>query len=175
MKHLKKAAGFTVVELLIVISVLLLIAGLAFGIFGNPLSKATTDSAVAKIVDDMRAVNDGINHYSAANNADPGTLAALVTGGQLKALPIAPDNAKDSAFTGTYVYSLETATDIGGSAANDVSVKLQGVTANVCDGINQKYAGITGATPTAVTAGKLVQCYKPAAGDTTVLVLALTK
>lgn len=168
-------AGFTVVELLIVIAILLLMAGMLFSVFGNPLSNATRDSATAKIVDDTRAVGDAINLYSATNNADPATLAALVTGGQLKALPAAPDNAKDSAFAGTYAYSLETGINIGGSATNDVSVKLQGITDTVCAQINVKYNDIGSTVPTAVTAGKLVQCYKPAAGDTTVLLLALTK
>lgn len=170
-----KVSGFTIVELLITISVLLLMAGLMFSVFGNPLTKASTDTSIGKITNDLRVLDDGINKYINDKTAEPSSLAALVSEGQLKALPIAPSNAKDSAYVGTYAYSIETATNITGSATNDIAIKLTGVTTAVCQGINEKYSDIGSTVPTTVTAGKAVQCYQPSGGDAVALKLAISK
>lgn len=85
MKFFKNKKGFTLVELVVVIAILGILAGIAIPRFMD----ATASARGAKIVADMRTIESAESMNYARNGAYAG-LAALVTNGFLATAPVPP-------------------------------------------------------------------------------------
>ncbi len=82
----KITSGFTLIELMIVISLLVILASV--GLVQYRQSIIHTNEAVLK--DDLFKMRDAIDQYYADKNEYPEALDALVTGGYIRALPRDP-------------------------------------------------------------------------------------
>ena len=105
MKFFKNKKGFTLVELVVVIAILGILAGIAIPRFMD----ATATARGAKIVADMRTVESAETMYYVQNNGY-GTMTQLTTAGFLAAKPVPPTGSyivTDSGRTGTVAASTE--------------------------------------------------------------------
>ena len=80
------APGFTIVELMIVMSLIVVLASIGLAVHTNSQTRAK--EAVLK--EDLFRLRDGIDQYYADKNAYPTTLNALVESKYLRAIPIDP-------------------------------------------------------------------------------------
>lgn len=142
--------GFTLIEVMVVLSVLAIIAILAYNFFGGTMKEATVTQAAAKIADDMRVLDDGWNKYYIDNSAEPANIAALVTAGTLKAVPSPPSNGVAEAAT-VYV-AADAVHTMSGTTSNDTLIYLDGVTADVCTEVNERYTDLGATVPDYTTA-----------------------
>lgn len=78
--------GFTLLEMMIAIVIVGIIVGVLVAIFGNPIGKASTGSAVSKTADDLRLIADAEDFYYAMNG-EWASREDLLTSGALKAWP----------------------------------------------------------------------------------------
>ena len=156
-------AGFTMVEMLIVIALIGLIVAFLFSKLGNSFNGAAQSQAATQIADDMRSVTDAAQRYSMEKATNAVSFANLGTasnsgGPYLSMIPNSPSTI------GAPVYALDVATyTTGGTAAADTVVKVAIPAANtaVCQAINYQYAGlgIAAAVPGAVDVTKDMQCF----------------
>lgn len=82
----KLAPGFTLIELMIVMTLIVILAGIGLAIHGNSQTRAR--EAVLK--EDLFRMRDAIDQYYADKNAYPPALDALVTEKYLRAIPVDP-------------------------------------------------------------------------------------
>lgn len=80
------AAGFTIIELLVVISLITVLAGLALANYQNGL----TVSKEAVLKENLFRMRDAIDQYYADKGQYPPNLEALVTDGYLRKVPEDP-------------------------------------------------------------------------------------
>ena len=80
------ARGFTLIELMIVMSLIVVLAGIGLAMYGNGQTRAR--EAVLK--EDLFRMRDTIDQYYADKNEYPAALGALVTGMYLRAIPVDP-------------------------------------------------------------------------------------
>ena len=97
MKFFKNKKGFTLVELVVVIAILGILAGIAIPRFMD----ATATARGAKVVADMRTIDSAIMMYNAKVGSLPTTTAQLTTTPEtatalnlLAAWPVPPSGAK---------------------------------------------------------------------------------
>jgi len=81
-----KNKGFTLIELLVVIAII----GILSSVVLASLNSARQKSRDAKRVSDIKQVQLALELYFDTNKAYPTTLAPLVTGGHIPAVPIDP-------------------------------------------------------------------------------------
>lgn len=101
-KMLKKSKGFTLVELLIVIIIIGILAGMMMLATGS----ATDKAEATKVVSNLRNIKAGCVMYYADHNAWPGTVAKISSSADLyKYLDQKPDDAYglEKAADGLYV------------------------------------------------------------------------
>lgn len=163
----KRSKGFTLVELLICLAVM----GLLVALFGPRLVNASKGSSVnqaaVKIYDDMRVINDAADNYFNDKTAEADDIVAdlvqATPDNYIKAEIDPPAQAKESTFAGTYEYALDNSTYNAwkNAANNDTVLVLAGVTQEVCQKVNEKYAGYAegAAIPAAVVATKDLHCF----------------
>jgi general secretion pathway protein G len=85
--------GFTLVELLVVISILVILASMGLVQYRNSVIRARE----ATLKEDLFRMRDAIDQYHADKNKYPTSLDDLVTEGYLRAIPVDPfTNSKDS-------------------------------------------------------------------------------
>lgn len=87
MKFFKNKKGFTLVELVVVIAILGILAGIAIPRFMD----ATATARGAKIVADMRTVDSAIMMYSAKTGTAAADVALSTTEGATAGSPLVPD------------------------------------------------------------------------------------
>ena len=107
MKSLKSNKGFTLIELVVVIAILGILAGIAIPRFMD----ATATARGAKIVADLRTIDSAIMLYQAKNGSLPGAATDLTNANQssayLAAWPVPPSGSaiitknNGTAVTGT--------------------------------------------------------------------------
>jgi general secretion pathway protein G len=85
--------GFTLVELLVVISILVILASMGLVQYRNSVLRARE----ATLKEDLFRMRDAIDQYYADKNKYPSSLDDLVTEGYLRAIPVDPfTNSKDT-------------------------------------------------------------------------------
>jgi len=84
--RLRAARGFTLIELMIVMSLIVILAGIGLAMHAN--SQIRAREAVLK--EDLFRMRDAIDQYYADKNQYPPSLDALVTDKYLRALPVDP-------------------------------------------------------------------------------------
>jgi general secretion pathway protein G len=85
-------AGFTLIELMIVITIILILIGIAAGKYDKVVQHA--NEAVLK--DDLRTMRDAIDHYTLDKQAAPQSVEDLSQAGYLREVPKDPmTQAKD--------------------------------------------------------------------------------
>jgi general secretion pathway protein G len=82
----RRAAGFTMIELLVVISIIVILASMGMVQYRNSVVRAR--EAVLK--EDLFRMRDAIDQYYADKNKYPSSLEDLVTDGYLREIPIDP-------------------------------------------------------------------------------------
>ena len=82
----KTTSGFTLIELMIVMSLIVVLAGIGLATHSNSQTRAR--EAVLK--EDLFRMRDAIDQYYADRNEYPARLDALVTGTYLRAVPVDP-------------------------------------------------------------------------------------
>jgi general secretion pathway protein G len=83
---LKREHGFTLIELMIVMTLIVILAGIGLAVHANSQTRAR--EAVLK--ENLFRMRDAIDQYYADKNAYPATLDALVTDKYLRAIPEDP-------------------------------------------------------------------------------------
>ena len=80
------SGGFTLIELMIVMTLIVILAGIGLAVHANSQTRAR--EAVLK--ENLFRMRDVIDQYYADKNAYPSTLDALVTDKYLRAIPVDP-------------------------------------------------------------------------------------
>ena len=112
----RNRAGFTMVELLVVTTVLMILAGLGLVQYRNSVTRAK--EAVLK--EDLFRLRDAIDQFYADRTQYPSSLDELVSAGYLRALPVDPfTQSKTSWVTVTADAAVPTA---GAAAAAEPGV-----------------------------------------------------
>jgi general secretion pathway protein G len=89
----RRAAGFTLIELMVVMALITVLAGMAVVLYRNSI--ITSREAVLKT--DLFRMRDAIDQYYADKAKYPADLQALVTDGYLREIPVDPfTNSRDT-------------------------------------------------------------------------------
>jgi general secretion pathway protein G len=92
------AAGFTLIELMIVMAIITTLAGIGAALYTNSLTR----SKEAVLKEDLFRMRDAIDQYYADKNKYPPSLDALVAEKYLRAIPVDPiTNSADTWQTTT--------------------------------------------------------------------------
>lgn len=161
--------GFTLIELMIVIAVIMFLAVLVVVAFQNPLSGASTKTAAAQITDQLRKISDAGTMYQTNTTTRATSLNDLTTGANavFSFVPQPPTQAQEATATsGTFGYYLTTQFPAGtnvtafGGAGIDTIGAIDRITFDVCAKINEVNNGAAaGAAPPATYSGtRGIQC-----------------
>ena len=127
MKFFKNKKGFTLVELVVVIAILGILAGIAIPRFMD----ATASARGSKIVADMRTI-ESAESMNYAKNGNYVALSTLVTNGFLAAAPvpptgsyIIPESGKTGSVSGTPSYDV-VVTAASGTTPASVAITFDG-------------------------------------------------
>ena len=93
MKRLRRANGFTMIELLVVMTVIVLLASMGMVQYRNSVRRA--EEAVLK--ENLFRMRDAMDQFYADKNKWPGDLGELVSEGYIREIPEDPiTNSKDT-------------------------------------------------------------------------------
>ncbi len=81
-----RADGFTLIELMIVMAIIVILAGMATALYVNSIQR----SKEAVLKSDLFRMRDAIDQYYADKNKYPPSLEALVSEKYLRAVPVDP-------------------------------------------------------------------------------------
>lgn len=81
-----RSSGFTLMELMIVMALITILAGVGLAIYGNSVTRAKE----ATLKEDLFRMRDAIDQYYADKSAYPTGLETLVTEKYLRAVPVDP-------------------------------------------------------------------------------------
>ena len=87
---MRRKDGFTLIELMVVMGLIVVLAGVGLTMYTNSQTRARE----AVLSEDLFRMRDAIDQYYADKNRYPASLEALVTEKYLRAIPVDP-------FTGT--------------------------------------------------------------------------
>lgn len=181
MKHNR---AFTLIEVMVVLSILALIAILAYNFFGSTMKEATLTQAATKTYNDMRILSDAWDESYRKNGVEldysaDDDFSAAVTDGILKALPKPP--AAAAGVGGLQPnYELWDAWDnFAGTATQDRVIEMYNVTDDFCKRYNELYTGLGSVVWDYNTLGtyppnEATFCFKPSASldqNETVMIL----
>jgi general secretion pathway protein G len=79
-------AGFTLMEIMIVMALIVTLAGVGLSLYGNSVTRAKE----ATLKEDLFRMRDAIDQYYADKNKYPSSLDDLVTDGYLREIPVDP-------------------------------------------------------------------------------------
>jgi general secretion pathway protein G len=82
----RRAAGFTLIELMIVMVLMVLLASIVLAVYGNSVAR----SREAVLREDLFQMRKAIDEYYADKSAYPPSLESLVTEGYLRSIPTDP-------------------------------------------------------------------------------------
>ena len=86
MRRLANQAGFTLMEIMIVMALIATLAGVGLSMYGNSVTRAKE----ATLKEDLFRMRDAIDQYYADKNKYPATLDALVSDKYLRSIPVDP-------------------------------------------------------------------------------------
>src|SRR4051812_43388880 len=86
MRRLRRTSGFTLIELMIVMVLIVILAGIGLAVYGNSVTRAKE----ATLKEDLFRMRDSIDQYYADKNKYPPTLSALVEDKYLRMVPVDP-------------------------------------------------------------------------------------
>ena len=90
--------GFTLIELMVVMSIIVILAGIGLALYGNSVTRAKE----ATLKEDLFRMRDGIDQFYADKNRYPTSLDELVTEKYLRSLPIDPFTQSTETWQTTY-------------------------------------------------------------------------
>jgi len=79
-------AGFTLIEMLIVVTLVIVLAGIGLATYGTSVTRAKE----ATLREDLFHIREAIDQYSADKGHEPPDLATLVTDGYIRRVPEDP-------------------------------------------------------------------------------------
>lgn len=79
-------SGFTLMEMMIVMVLIVILAGIGLSVYGNSVQRAKE----ATLKEDLFRMRDAIDQYYADKNKYPPTLESLVADKYLRAIPVDP-------------------------------------------------------------------------------------
>jgi general secretion pathway protein G len=88
------SGGFTLIEMLVVVSLIVVLAGMGLALYRNSVTAAKE----AVLREDLFRMRDALDQYYADKQQYAPTLEALVTDGYLRAIPVDPFTATSSAW-----------------------------------------------------------------------------
>jgi general secretion pathway protein G len=83
---MKRQHGFTLIELMIVMVIITILAGIGLAVYGNSVQS----SKEAVLREDLFRMREAIDQYHADKNRYPATLEALVEDKYLRQVPVDP-------------------------------------------------------------------------------------
>jgi general secretion pathway protein G len=86
MKRLRPASGFTIIELMIVMSVIVILAGMGLVQYRNSVRRAEE----ATLKENLFRLRDAMDQFYADKNKWPGDLSELVSDGYIREVPTDP-------------------------------------------------------------------------------------
>jgi general secretion pathway protein G len=86
MRALRRSSGFTLIELMIVMVLIVILAGIGLAVYGNSVTRAKE----ATLKEDLFRLRDSIDQYYADKNKYPPSLSALVDDKYLRMIPVDP-------------------------------------------------------------------------------------
>jgi general secretion pathway protein G len=90
MRRSASSAGFTLMEIMIVMALIVTLASVGLSIYGNSVTRAKE----ATLKEDLFRMRDAIDQYYADKNKYPASLDALVSEKYLRAIPMDPFTQK---------------------------------------------------------------------------------
>lgn len=149
---MKNTRAFTLIEVMVVLSILALIAILAYNFFGGVMKEATLKQQVTKVYNDLRILSDATAKYEMDNGsvgAIDTSIGTLVTAGIIKSLPTTPVAILTSGNE-SEVYDFREDYDCLGPASiqfennagcvQDDAFRLRYVTDEFCKAYNEAYS-----------------------------------
>jgi general secretion pathway protein G len=79
----KRSRGFTLIEMLVVISMILILLSIALPMYNQSLLRARE----ARLHQDLKTLNDAVDHYSLDKGHAPQSIDDLVSSGYIKFIP----------------------------------------------------------------------------------------
>jgi len=92
-----RMSGFTLMEMMIVMALIVILAGIGMTVYGNSVQR----SKEAVLKEDLFRMRDAIDQYYADKNKYPGSLEDLVSEKYLRAVPIDPFTSKADSWQTT--------------------------------------------------------------------------
>jgi general secretion pathway protein G len=86
MRSIRKSSGFTIIELLIVMSVIVILAGMSLVQYRNSVRRAEE----AALKENLFRMRDAMDQFYADKNKWPSDLTELVTEGYIREVPVDP-------------------------------------------------------------------------------------
>jgi general secretion pathway protein G len=90
-------SGFTLMEMMIVMVLIVILAGIGLSVYGNSVTRAKE----ATLKEDLFQMRDAIDQYYADKNKYPGSLEDLVSGKYLRGIPVDPFTASTDTWQTT--------------------------------------------------------------------------
>src|ERR1051325_2891679 len=81
-----RASGFTLMEMMIVMALIVILAGIGLSVYGNSVTRAKE----ATLKEDLFRMRDAIDQYYADRNKYPASLDSLVEEKCMRAVPVDP-------------------------------------------------------------------------------------
>jgi general secretion pathway protein G len=85
-RAVRRTGGFTLIELMVVMAIIVILAGIGTAIYTNSLTR----SKEAVLKEDLFRMRDAIDQYYADKNKYPASLDALVAEKYMRAIPVDP-------------------------------------------------------------------------------------
>lgn len=159
---MKSKNAFTLIEVMVVLSILAIIAILAYNFFGSTIKDARLSQAATKIKNDIFVISSGLEKYymdggveADVENYDgsdtPKAAVELVGRNILRTYPKPDTAAIDPTYVGrcasakNHQYVSSRPADYTGDGLNDLRLVLDGIPLDVCLKFNKLFLGYTGA------------------------------
>lgn len=132
--------GFTLIEVMVVLSILAIIAILAYNFFGGTMKEAQLSQKVTKVMRDMQVISDAWEQWSMDNGnytSEPSNAwVTLVSDGYLRSWPTPPSGTAicgGGTCNGMYSYlTVGSYEDYDNDGTSDAAISLEDLTTEFC-------------------------------------------